>query len=163
MAILSKYPIKNSVKKLFTNPMLLKTTSSGNTYYTFDKGFILSNVDCGGTNICILTHQGFPYRRFNSTPEKNKNIFDEFDNQIKKLNPNIITGDFNSENFMTMMSFTNEHYNKTINDITTLDGMKFDNILINKHIAYKSKLIKSLSDHYMVITEINLGKDNIYE
>lgn len=160
LAILSKYPIESSIKQLFTNPMLSKTTSSGNVYYTFDKGFLLSKIKVGNKCLNVLTHHGFPFRRFNSTPEENKNIFEEFDNHIKALNPNIITGDFNSENFLEMMSYTSKNYIKTINEITTTDGMKFDNILINANINYSSRIIKSLSDHFMVIDEIEFEEEN---
>ena len=156
LAILSKYPINNSIKQLFTNPMLSKTTSSGKTYYTFDKGFLLSTIDINNNTISILTHHGFPFRRFNSTPEENKQVFIEFDNYIKELNPTIITGDFNSENFIDMMPYTKNNYIKTINEITTDDGMKFDNILLKNNLIYRERIIKSLSDHFIVINEITL-------
>ena len=156
IALLSKYPITNSIKNLFTNPKLSKTTSSGNTYYMFDKGFLMSNININDSNISILTHHGFPFRRFNSTPEANESIFVEFDNYINKLNPTIITGDFNSENFIEMMPYTKINYVKTINEVTTDDGMKFDNILIKNNLSYSSKIIKSLSDHFIVISEIEL-------
>lgn len=160
LAILSRYPINGSIKKLFTNPMLSKTTNNGNTYYTFDKGYMISNINVNNKILSILTHHGFPYRRFNSTPEDNKNIFEEFDNQIKNLKPQVITGDFNSEKFLNMMPYTNKKYTKTIDDITTIDGMKFDNILVNNNVKFLSKLVKSLSDHFMVITEIDLKQEN---
>lgn len=152
VAILSKYPIDNSIKKLFTNPMLSKTTSSGKTYYTFDKGFLISKIK----GITVLTHHGFPFRRFNSTPEDNSNTFMEFDNYINEYNPDIITVDFNSENFIEMMPYTKDNYIKTINEVTTDDGMKFDNILIKNGSKYSTKIIKSLSDHFIVIDEIEI-------
>lgn len=154
IAILSKYPIDNNIKKFFTNPMLSKTTSSGKTYYIYDKGFLISKVNINNNCINILTHHGFPFRRFNSTPKDNINTFIEFDNYIKEYRPDIITGDFNSEDYIDMMLYTNDNYIKTVNEVTTDDGMKFDNILIRKDIKYSSKIIKSLSDHYMVIDNI---------
>lgn len=156
IAILSKYPISDSIKKKFTNPGLSKTTSSGNTYYMFDKGFLIANINIDNNNLNILTHHGFPFRRFNSTPEDNKNTFIEFDNYIKEYKPDIVTGDFNSENFINMMSYTKDNYIKTIKEITTVDGMKFDNILLKNNTNYSEKIIKSLSDHYIVINEIEL-------
>ena len=156
IAILSKYPIKNSVKKLFTNPMLSKTTSSGNTYYTFDKGLLLSEIDLGDKVISVLNHHNFPFRRFNSTPEENKDVFIEFDNEIEKSNPDIITGDFNAENFINLMPYTKENYVKTIDKPTTDDGVKFDDLLIHDGIEYSSKIIESLSDHFMIVVEIKL-------
>ena len=102
----------------------------------------------------ILTHHGFPYRRFNSTPEANPNIFLEFDEVIKNNNIDIITGDFNADNFEELMLYTKENYIRTINNITTVDGKKFDDILIKNDIKYNTEIKKSVSDHYMVITTI---------
>ena len=80
----------------------------------------------------------------------------EFDNYINEYNPDIITGDFNSENFIEMMPYTKDNYIKTINEVTTDDGMKFDNILIKNGSKYSTKIIKSLSDHFIVIDEIEI-------
>ena len=154
LAILSKYPLSNTEKQIFTNPKLAKTTSSGNTYYTYDKGWLLTTLTLNNENKTILTHHGFPYRRFNSTPEANPNIFLEFDEVIKNNNIDIITGDFNADNFEELMPYTKENYIRTINTITTVDGKKFDDILIKNDIKYNTEIKKSVSDHYMVITTI---------
>ena len=154
LAILSKYPLSNTQKQIFTNPKLSKTTSSGNTYYTYDKGWLLTTLTLNNESKTILTHHGFPYRRFNSTPEANPNIFLEFDEVIKNNNIDIITGDFNADNFEELMLYTKENYIRTINNITTVDGKKFDDILIKNDIKYNTEIKKSVSDHYMVITTI---------
>lgn len=156
LAILSKYPITESIKVKFTNPKLSKTTSSGNTYYTYDKGYLVSNININGENVKVLTHHGFPYRRFNSTPEDNKYIFEEFDKAICDLKPDVITGDFNADNFMTMMDKTNVEYIRTFNTVTTVDGKMFDDILVKKDVKYNTKMIKSVSDHYMVIVSLDI-------
>lgn len=155
IAILSKYPISEIKKELFTNPMLSKTTSSGNNYYSFDKGYLMVNININNNTIKILTHHGFPYRRFNTTPEEHKNVFEEFDNIIKNINPDVVTGDFNAERFIDMMPYTNENYIKTVNAITKTDGMKFDDILIKEGEKYNSYIIKSLSDHFLLVSEID--------
>lgn len=154
IAILSKYPIIDFKKNLFTNPKLSKTTSSGNTYYIFDKGYLMVTVDVNNTPVKVMTHHGFPFRRFNSTPEENKNVFYEFDNIIKVLNPDIIASDFNAENFINMMEYADNNYKKIIDEVTTVVELKFDNILISKQTNFTSKIINSLSDHFIVIVEV---------
>lgn len=154
IAIFSRYPISCIKKELFPNPRLSKTTDSGNTYYTYDKGYMICKVEIEGKEITILTHNGYPYRRFNSTPEKNKDIFKFFDDVIINYNPNIITGDFNAEYFMDLMTNTSKKYKRTIDQITTVDGMKFDDILVYKNINVSIKIIKLLSDHFVVIADI---------
>ena len=151
LAILSKEPIDDCIKGKFPNPMLAKTTSSGKTYYTYDKGYMVCTTFNG---MKVLTHHGFPYRRFNSTPEQNVQVFEFFDNKIREINPDIITGDFNAENFMDLIVGIGLNYERTIQQITTVDGKSFDDILIRKGSLYNSKMIKLLSDHFMIITEI---------
>ncbi len=155
LAILSKYPITNSIKDIFTNPKLSKTTSSGNTYYTYDKGYLIASIDINGKELNILTHHGFPFRRFNSSPEKNPSVFQEFDNVINNHKPYIVTGDFNAEDFMDMMPQTSKAYKRLINEITTVDDKKFDDILIPQNALYNSKkTVKLLSDHFLIIVEL---------
>ena len=132
LAILSKYPLSNTQKQIFTNPKLAKTTSSGNTYYTYDKGCLYTTIKLKEEKITILTHHGFPYRRFNSTPEANPNIFLEFDEIVKNNNIDVITGDFNADNFEELMLYTKENYIRTINNrsnnnlcCTTISDVKY--------------------------------------
>lgn len=156
LAILSKYPITKSIKEIFTNPKISKTTSSGNTYYTYDKGYLVVTIDIEGKELNLLTHHGFPFRRFNSSPEQNPLTFQEFDKVINNLKPNIVTGDFNAENFIDLMPQTNNNYKRTINDITTVDDKKFDDILLPQEQEYISKkIIKLLSDHYLIVVELD--------
>lgn len=156
LAIFSKYPLNCIKKELFPNPKLAKTTSSRNTYYTFDKGYIICEFETNDKKISILTHHGFPYRRFNSTPEDNLQVFNFFDNVIVESNADIVTGDFNAENFMNLMPKTKSLYKRTIDEITTVDNMKFDDILIHKNINNSKKIIKLLSDHFIVIDDIEI-------
>jgi hypothetical protein len=135
--------------------------SSFNNNHDVYTSFTLTNdttsVNINGKDLKLLTHHGFPFRRFNSTPEKNTSVFQEFDQVINSIKPNIITGDFNAENFMDLMPKTNSNYKRVFNEITTVDEMKFDDILINKESNYVSKrVIKSLSDHYMLLIEIEV-------
>lgn len=45
LAILSRYPMECIIKEIFPNPKLSKTTTSGNTYYTYDKGYMISEIE----------------------------------------------------------------------------------------------------------------------
>jgi endonuclease/exonuclease/phosphatase family metal-dependent hydrolase len=114
-------------------------------------------VVVNGEKIKVLTHHGFPFRRFNSTPEANPKVFKEFDSIIKKLEPTVVTGDFNAERFYEMMDYTRENYQKGFDEVTTVDNMKFDNILtLNEKSMINQKTRKTLSDHFMLIADIKL-------
>ena len=148
LAIMSHYPIEKTEKGLFPNPRIAKTTSSGNTYYTYDKGYLICDVN----STKILTHHGFPFRRFNSSAEEHPEVFKAFGDVIKQKNPDLITGDFNTDSFMNLMNLPD--YKRTIDDVTTVDGMKFDDILIKNDVEFTKKIVRLLSDHFAIVVEI---------
>ena len=55
---------------------------------------------------------------------------------------------------MPLMEKTSEKYIRTIDSVTTVEGEKLDDILLPKGSYYTCKVLKLLSDHYMIITEI---------
>lgn len=154
IAVLSKYPLEVIKKELFPNPGLTKTTSSGKTYYLYDKGYMIVKLNVNNEEISLLTHHGFPYGVFDSTAEENIQVFEFFDNVIEKYHPDIVTGDFNVEDMMILMKKTNDSYIRTIDNITTVEGKKLDDILIHKNVNYSSNVLKLLSDHFMIITTV---------
>ena len=156
IAVLSKYPLEVIKRELFPNPALMKTTKSGKTYYLYDKGYMIVNISIDDKKVKLLTHHGFPYRTFDSTAEDNIQVFEFFDNRIDEHKPDIITGDFNVEDMMVFMPNTKSNYIRTINKVTTVEGKKLDDILIHKNINYSSNVLKLLSDHFMVISEIEI-------
>lgn len=119
---------------------------------------MICDVEFYNKKISLLTHHGFPYRRFNSTPEDNKIVFNYFDDIIVKYNSDIITGDFNAENYMDLMINTSEKYKRTINTITTVDGKKFDDILVYNNINVSTKIMQLLSDHFIIVDDIEIYK-----
>lgn len=157
IAILSKYPINESSSKLFTNPKLSKTTSSGAVYETYDKGCLVASVQIDHKDINIITNHGFPFRRFDSTPEAHMEIFAEFYDIIRDYNDVVVTGDFNAENIMKLLPNADEKLTELFGEITTTDGKKFDGILIDKKFKMiDKKLIKSMSDHFLCIATIEI-------
>ena len=156
IAVLSKYPLEVIKRELFPNPGLTKTTSSGKTYYLFDKGYMVVNILIDDKKIKLLTHHGFPYGTFDSIAEDNMQVFEFFDNKISENKPDIITGDFNVEDMMTLMANTKNDYKRTVDMITTVEGKKLDDILIHKDINYSSNVLKLLSDHFMVISVVEI-------
>ena len=156
IAVLSRYPLEVIKRELFPNPGLTKTTKSGKTYYLYDKGYMVSNILIDDRKIKLLTHHGFPYGTFDSTAEDNKQVFEFFDNRVNEYMPDIISGDFNVNDMMSLMPNMNGKYIRTINNITTVEGDKLDDILVHRNIKYSRNVLKLLSDHFMVISVIDL-------
>ena len=124
--------------------------------YLYDKGYMIVDLTIEGKNIKLLNIHGFPYGTFDSTAEDNMQVFEFFDDVIERDNPDIITGDFNVEDMMSLMPKTNSNYIRTIDRETTVEGRKLDDILLHNDVKYSSNVLKLLSDHFMVITTIEL-------
>ena len=154
VAVFSKYPLKNIEKHWFPNPKLSKTTESGNTYYSYDKGIIVCDIEAPSGNLRFLTHHNFPFGRFNSKPEDYPEVFTFFDDLIAEKQPDVVTGDFNVLDFMKLMPKLANDYRRTIDDVTTVDGKKIDDIVVRKDASCESRQLKTLSDHNCIIGEL---------
>jgi len=157
ISILSKFPIIEIEKLMFTNPKLSKTTKTGATYYTYDKGCLLAKIMIGDTYVNVITNHGFPFRRFDSKPQEHLNIFNELKQFISRYENVIATGDFNAENVTSFMPDIEHKVKSLFDEVTTTDGKKYDNILIDKkYNMIDKKIIKSMSDHYLCISTIEI-------
>lgn len=157
LAVLSKYPINRTIKDLFPNPDIKFTTASGNTYSTYDKGYMIAHIAISNTLILrVFNHHNFPYRRFRSTAKDNMPVFEHFNEVILGNEPDIVLGDYNTDDFIDLVPELRNNYIRTIDSITTVDGKRFDEIMLKKGTKYSSKMIKGLSDHFMVMAEIEV-------
>lgn len=155
IAILSKYPILKTVKGFFPNPLLSKTTESGNTYQMYNKGYMVSEIDIDGDKIQLFNHHNFPFRRFNSAAHLNQEVFDHFNEIIKTFKPNYVVGDFNTEDYMDLVEELKNNYSKSVKSASTVDGKSFDEILVKNGTKTKIETIKLLSDHFLEIVSID--------
>ena len=60
---------------------------------------------------------------------------------------------------MDFMNDTSKNYKRTVNGVTTVDGMKFDDILVKKDIFASSKIVPLLSDHFLALACIEMKED----
>lgn len=153
LAILAKHPIINSISKVIPNPKVLKMTEDGKTLYTFDKGIFNCTIMTDDKSYNILTHHGYPFNLFNVDAENYQDVFKFLDKEITKIKPEVITGDFNCEDYMDLLPVTNSKYTKVFDDITTTDNHKYDDILLFNNTEHTNKMIKLSSNHFMLIVE----------
>ena len=156
LAILSKYKIDNVDKLMFTNPKLSIVTSTGKTYYTYDKGSLLCSISVNDKIINYINNHGFPIKRFNSEPKDNMNIYNEFSTFISKFKDTIVTGDFNLEEIKDYIQILNTK-KEVFGEITTINNRRYDNIFLDD--CYKlinKKMIEAYSDHFICIAEIEI-------
>ena len=153
-AILSKYPIVETVKGFFPNPLISKTTSSGKTYQMYNKGYMISKICINDQIIQVFNHHNFPFRRFNSSANLNLEVFNHFNDVIKTFKPDFVVGDFNTEDFLELVEELRNKYSKTVNSISTVDGKSFDEVLVKKGTKTTLETIKLLSDHFLEIVTV---------
>lgn len=154
LAILTKHPIINSISKVIPNPKVLKMTEDGKTLYTFDKGIFNCTIMADDKSYNILTHHGYPFNLFNVDAENYQDVFKFLDKEITKIKPEVITGDFNCENYMDFLRVTDMKYFKAFDEVTTIDNQKYDDVLLPKNTNYDKKTIKLSSNHLMLIIDI---------
>lgn len=156
IAILSKFPILETDRYWFKNPKLTKTTKTGNIYYLYDKGAMCCRVKVDEEEMNIITNHGFPFRRFNSTPEENKDVYQGFSDFLAKYKNRIATGDFNAENPKELIQELNK-MNEVNDCVTTTDGMKFDKIYVEKKYQFRDfEIFEAYSDHFMLSVQIEI-------
>ena len=159
VAIFSKYEIKCVFKTLFKNPNMIKHTSSGNTYYSFDKGIIKVVIKVSEEEFTIITGHAMAFAPFDKTefdyPESYRPL-EELIIDCKEENL-IVLGDFNTEKLFDLIPKINGNVTDIVNSTTTKNyyenrgEVQMDYILINNKLRSNVKYkIDNFSDHYII-------------
>ena len=167
VSIFSKYRILDTQYVLFNNPHMVKKSSSGNIYYSFDKGIIKTIISIDNINYTIITGHAIAFEPFDKTefdyPESYKPL-EELINTC--INDNlVILGDFNTEKLFEIIPTIKNSITDIINGPTTKDyyekrgEVHMDYIMINSQmksdIVYK---IDNFSDHYIMCANVLKNK-----
>ena len=159
VAIFSKFEIIDSSKILFNNPNMIKQSSNGNIYHSFDKGIIKVKIGTEDNEFTIITGHAMAFAPFDKTefdyPESYKPLEELIINcKEDKL---IVMGDFNTEKLFELMPTIKVKVRDIINSPTTKDyyegrgEVQMDYILINNNIKLDNKYkIDNFSDHYII-------------
>ena len=159
VAIFSKYIIKDSYKTLFNNPHMVKKSSNGNVYYSFDKPIIKVIVQIDDIDYTVITGHAMAFAPFNKTefdyPESYKPLEDII--MASKSDNLLVLGDFNSEQLFTLIPSIKDIVKDIINESTTKDyyegrgEVQMDYILLNDKMTFDKKVkIDNFSDHYVI-------------
>ena len=167
VAVFSKYKIIDTYYSLFDNPHMVKKSSSGNTYYSFDKGIIRATINKDSTNYTIITGHAVAFAPFDKTefdyPESYKPLEELI---ISNSDGNLIVlGDFNTEKLFQIIPEIEGVVKDTINVPTTKDyyekrgEVHMDYIMINKNMKCTNNYkIDNFSDHYIMCSELFINK-----
>lgn len=153
--ICSKYEIDDYKNFMLDNPNLIYLVDENTTYYSHDKGFIISNIK--GFN--IITGHCLPFHVFKKNPLDYVRIFEKADNKfINAYNLNskfILCGDFNYDNVNSLFPKTMANCIDLINCPTRKDKQLDHFVISNKLKCSSSKVEDNIFDHKLGIFEIN--------
>ena len=155
IVICSKYKISNYEMMRLDNPNLIYSVNENTTYYSHEKGFIISNIQ--GVN--IITGHCLPFHVFKKSPLDYINIFEKADNKFEnvyKLNKKfILCGDFNYENVNILFPKIMANCRDLIIE-PTRNGKKLDHFIVSNNLNCSyNKITDNIFDHKFGIFEID--------
>ncbi len=163
VSVFSKYEIVDTHYTLFGNPHMVKVSSSGNTYYSFDKPIIKIKINKDDTLYTIITGHAMAFAPFDKTefdyPESYKPLEELICSSTEdKL---IVLGDFNTESLYKIIPQIVGKVKDVIDGPTTKDyyekrgEVHMDYILINDKMTCSNVTkIDNFSDHYIMGADI---------
>lgn len=164
VAVFSKYTIIDTYYSMFDNPHLVKESSSGKIYHSFDKAIIKVIIDKDNINYTIVTGHAIAFAPFDKTefdyPESYKPLEELI---VSNSNDNLIVlGDFNTEKLFQIIPEIEGIVKDTIEGPTTKDyyekrgEVHMDYIMINKNMK-RSNIgkIDNFSDHYIMCADLS--------
>ena len=146
---------------------MVKYSSSGNTYYSFDKGIIKVVIKVADEEYTFITGHAIAFAPFDKTEFDYPESYKPLEELIKRFKDSnlIVLGDFNSEKLFELIPKIKNNVVDIVNSPTTKDyyenrgEVQMDYILINNNLNSGGKYkIDNFSDHYIIGANINKKK-----
>jgi len=160
----SRYEILESYFYKLPNPELKFVRPNGDTWVTFDVGFLIFRIQYQETEVIILNCHLIPFHYFKRN--LNETEFQPIRDSIVELFhkykdiPTIALGDYNYENLQEVLPelYTEFGFKDVFTDVETAPGKgQQDHILYSKHWEMRGyDIIKGKSDHHQCIAELEL-------
>ena len=154
IVICSRYEITNYETLLLDNPNLIYSVDENTTYYSHDKGFIISNIQ----GINIITGHCLPFHVFKENPLDYLSIFekadDKFINAYDYNDKLVLCGDFNYDDVNIIFPKIMTHCKDLINESTRKDKQLDHFIISDKLNCSYNKVVNNVFDHKLGIFEI---------
>lgn len=153
VVICSKYELSNVEKVLLDNPNLVYQVNENTTYYSHDKGFIITNVE----GVTLIAGHLLPFHIFKETPLNYLNIFEKADDKfINVYNENekiVLCGDFNFGDAKKLFPKMMEKCKETIEE-PTKNNKQSDHLIISNNLECSYSEVKdNIFDHKFIISE----------
>ena len=156
LAILSKFPLSNSLFSKFENPKLSSVGPNGNQWILYDKGYFSCLAKTPFGNATVFNCHCFPLHYFNATPTEQRfdGIWRQLLNVLREMrlkHPVLAAIDLNYPHINELLSeelAQSKYLNAIIDTPTTTKGVQQDYILYTKEFRYISSIITDTkSDH----------------
>lgn len=160
--ILSKYPIINSQNIMFENVNLSNVGKDGKTYYLFDDGFIMADIQIKENfAIKFVTGHAPAFQVFGKVPEEYGYVYKKLEENVQKAikqNSKIfVVGDYNTEKLLELLPFLKENFRNYIIGQTYFEGTAIDYILAEKNIqCLSNQKIQNQSDHLLCVASFEI-------
>jgi exonuclease III len=156
VVICSKYKIDDYEKVLLDNPNFIYSKDNNITYYSHDKGFIISNIK----GINIITGHCLPFHVFKKNPLDYLDIFKKIDEKFMEIylknNKFILCGDFNYDDVNKLFPQIMK-YGKDLIKQNTRKDKQLDHFIISNNLNYSYCEVKdNIFDHKLGIFEIDI-------
>lgn len=155
VVICSKEKIENYETFMLDNPKFIYSVDNTITYYSHDKGFIISKI----ADYTLITGHCLPFHVFKKNPLDYLGIFTKADakflNLLKQSDKFILCGDFNYENINSLFPEIMSNCTDLIIESTRKDK-QLDHFIVNENINVSNiNVIDNYFDHKICIVEID--------
>ncbi len=155
IVICSKYKIENFELFMLDNPKFIYSVDENTTYYSHDKGFIISKIK----NYNLITGHCLPFHIFKKEPLDYIEIFNKADNKFSNYfnqGKTILCGDFNYDNIGKLFENSMKNATDLINESTRKDK-QLDHFVISNDIkAISNNVLENYFDHKLGIFELDI-------
>lgn len=155
VVICSKYKIENFELFMLDNPKFIYSVDENTTYYSHDKGFIISKIK----NYNLITGHCLPFHIFKKEPLDYIEIFNKADNKFSNYfnqGKTILCGDFNYDNIGKLFENSMKNATDLINESTRKDK-QLDHFVISNDIkAISNNVLENYFDHKLGIFELDI-------
>lgn len=155
VVICSKYKIENLELLMLDNPKFVYSVDENTTYYSHDKGFIISRIK----NYNLITGHCLPFHIFKKEPLDYIEIFNKADNKFSNYfnqGKTILCGDFNYDNIGKLFENSMKNATDLINESTRKDK-QLDHFVISNDIkVISNNVLENYFDHKLGIFELDI-------
>src|SRR5581483_10274368 len=158
VAIASRFPLDNVVRRLFENPDLTGELD-GAPIRMFDKGYVSAVLGVAGRIVSFISLHSFPFHLFGRDAEDPafRHIWSALSADLATLTPAplIVCGDFNTSRRALLSRDRKLRLSRAITRQPTYQDQTIDDMLFSRHFELVNvAVVDNFSDHRLCLAEV---------